>query len=140
MSMKGYLDKRSDDPSLPMNKKVSAEVNGRMMSAHPTPGPWDYIPSTEHHGPYVTSQFGSTICDFYVMSKPTERSTASGGQSRPIHHMHEMADANARLAAAAPDLLEALQIVASQITTIDNIANEEACAAVRAAIAKATGA
>lgn len=47
-------------------------------------------------------------------------------------------EANALLIAAAPDLLAALKLVASQLTTIDNIANEEACEAVKAAIAKAT--
>lgn len=49
-------------------------------------------------------------------------------------------EANARLIAAAPTMLEALKVVAAQFTTIDNICNEEACEAVRAAIAEADGA
>lgn len=45
----------------------------------PTPGPWDYVPGTEHHGPYVTSEFGSTICDFYDTAV-----NAFDGERRPI--------------------------------------------------------
>jgi len=81
------------------------------MSGH-TPGPWSYVPSTEHHGPYVTSDYGSTVCDCYTMSHPGEMSTRNGGRSKPVHFMHEMADANARLIAAAPEMLEALQHIA----------------------------
>lgn len=77
-------------------------------TAH-TPGPWDYVPSNEHHGPYVTTEHGSTVCDCYCMSNPSGLSVRNGGNSKPIHHMHEMADANARLIAAAPELLEALK-------------------------------
>ena len=61
-----------------------------------TSGPWEYIASTEHHGPYVVAPFGGDIADCYTMS------------NRPIHFQHEQADANARLIAAAPDLYEAL--------------------------------
>lgn len=70
----------------------------------PTPGPWDYVPGTEHHGPYVTSEFGSTICDFYTMTQPSMLSTASGGPSKPVLFLAEMAEPNARLAATAPEL------------------------------------
>jgi hypothetical protein len=73
-----------------------------------TPGPWEYVPSTEHHGPYVTSEFGVTVCDCYVMSNPSAPSVLNGGDSYPVHHLSEMADPNARLIAAAPDLVEAL--------------------------------
>ena len=76
--------------------------------ANYTPGPWDYVASTEHHGPYVTSNYGSTIADCYVMSQPSELSTLNGGPSKPIPHMTEMADANARLISAAPEMLVAL--------------------------------
>ena len=65
------------------------------MAEH-TPTPWDLVPSTEHHGPYITSDFGSTICDLYTMSHPGEPSTANGGRSAPVHFMAEMAEANAR--------------------------------------------
>lgn len=50
-----------------------------------------------------------------------------------------LAEAN-RLVGASRDMLEALLVVAAQFDAIDNICNQEACAAVRAAIAKATGA
>lgn len=69
-----------------------------------TPGPWDYVPSNEHHGPYVTTEYGSTVCDCYCMSNPLALSVRNGGTSKPIHHMHEMAEANARLIAAVPEL------------------------------------
>ena len=46
--------------------------------------PFDLVEATEHHGPYITTAFGTTVCDFYTMSKPMEWSTASGGTSKPI--------------------------------------------------------
>ena len=71
-----------------------------MTDAH-TPGPWDYVPGNEHHGPYITSDFGSTIADCYVLSEPGAFSSTEA--RTPIPFMHEMAEANARLIAAAPD-------------------------------------
>jgi hypothetical protein len=79
------------------------------MKDEPTPGPWEYVPSTEHHGPYITSQFGSTICDFYVMSHPGEPSERNGGKSKPISFMAEMADANAELAVVAINSYRAIK-------------------------------
>lgn len=79
------------------------------MSGGHTPGPWSVVEGTEHHGFYVTSDFGNTICDLYAMSRPGWPSTANGGDSRPVPFMHEMDGPNARLIAAAPDLLEACE-------------------------------
>ncbi len=83
------------------------------MTEQHTPGPWEYIASTEHHGPYVSGPFGGDICDCYAMSNPSALSVRNGGDSKPIPFQHEHADANARLIAAAPDLLEALRAVVS---------------------------
>jgi hypothetical protein len=43
------------------------------------------------------------------MSNLNARAVCNGGGSKPIHFMHEMADPNARLIAAAPDLLSHLK-------------------------------
>lgn len=73
-----------------------------------TPGPWEYVPSTKHHGPYVTGPYGGDICDCYTMSNPGMPSVRNGGDSRPIPFMQERADPNARLIAAAPEMLAQL--------------------------------
>lgn len=80
-----------------------------MGASKHTPGPWSYVAGTEHHGPYVTSEFGSDICDCYTMSRPDLPSALNGGPSHPIPFLAEMAEPNARLIAAAPDLLDALK-------------------------------
>jgi hypothetical protein len=82
-----------------------------MTETKHTPGPWEYIPSTEHHGPYVVGPHGGDICDCYTMSNLAERSVRNGGDSKPILFFHEMADPNARLMAAAPELLAAILLV-----------------------------
>lgn len=113
-----------------------------------TPGPWEYVPSTEYHGPYVTSNFGNTICDLYVMSNPTDWSVGNGGTSKPNSYLAEMADPNARLIAAAPEMLKALKDALESLewrTRQDNPhwdgkATPDSCiGTARAAIAKATG-
>ena len=73
-----------------------------------TPGPWEYVPGTEHHGPYVTASYGGDVADCYRMSNPDAASIRNGGTSFPIMHMGDAAEANARLIASAPALLEAL--------------------------------
>lgn len=110
-----------------------------------TPGPWEYVPSTEHHGPYVAGPFSGDICDCYTMSNPHALSVLNGGDSQPIHFQGDSADANARLIAAAPELYEALQIASGLIDTpigrrkLGLDANGEAVAAIRAALSKARG-
>jgi hypothetical protein len=71
-----------------------------------TPGPWSYVPSNENHGPYITSDFGSTICDCYTMSNPLSLAVCNGGDSRPISFLAEMADPNARLIAQSPRMAD----------------------------------
>jgi hypothetical protein len=114
------------------------------QQAKHTPGPWDYVPSTEHHGPYVTSSVGNTICDCYVMSEPGAFSTASGGPSKPIPFLAEMADPNARLIAAAPSMFAALEAIMAMGTNPDpkwnaSLRCDSMWHAARAAIKKATG-
>lgn len=110
-----------------------------MSDGKHTPGPWEYVPSTEHHGPYVTSDFGSTICDCYVMSNPSALSVRNGGDSRPILHLDEMADPNARLIAAAPELLDALKEANALLLAPAEDIKEHVLSRIRAALAKAEG-
>jgi len=100
------------------------------MSAKHTPGPWQ-----------VNSNFASQVCD----CDGTSRGCA------PIANMSGTPaerKANARLIAAAPDLLEALREVEKHLQSyVDAIEygggaaskSSERLASVRAAIAKATG-
>ena len=103
-----------------------------------TPGPWEYVASTKDHGPYVASNFGSDVCDCYTMSNPSALSVRNGGDSRPVHFLGEMADANARLIAAAPEMAEAIDLLLKSTWGTD--ASHAALARVEAALAKARGA
>lgn len=100
-----------------------------------TPGPWEYVASNEHHGPYVASYAGD-VADCYVMSNPLAASIRNGGTSYPVHHQGDSADANARLIAAAPDMLEALKACADNLASLGWQPAEQVA---RAAIAKAEG-
>jgi len=108
-----------------------------------TPGPWEYVASTDAHGPYVVAHWGGDICDCYTMSNPREAAVINGGTSRPIPFQNEAADANARLIAAAPDLYEALRAVLDldnrQTTSLLTSLPLEMISRIRAAIAKAEG-
>ena len=106
-----------------------------MTEVKHTPGPWEYVPSNENHGPYVANGWGAgDICDCYIMSKPSEIAVCNGGTSKPIHHQHGEADANARLIAAAPDLLAVCKDIEGFLKR-----SGYDTALVRAAIAKAEG-
>lgn len=74
-----------------------------------TPGPWEYVASTKDHGPYVSGPWGGDICDCYVMSNPQSPAVCNGGDSRPVHHQADRADANAKLIAAAPEMYAVLR-------------------------------
>ncbi|GFM29237.1 hypothetical protein [Novosphingobium sp. PY1] len=108
------------------------------MSGH-TPGPWDVVEATEHHGFYVISEFGNTIADLYTMSNPDMIATANGGLSKPVPFMHEMDGPNARLIAAAPELLDLLaeadRRIAWESVGLTNTFSDR----VEAALAKARG-
>lgn len=104
-----------------------------------TPGPWQYVAGCEHHGPYVTSEFGNTICDCYTMTLPNEASTRNGGPSLPAPFLAEMADPNARLIAAAPELYEALYAILSRHDGFNGLKFVEEAERGRAALAKARG-
>lgn len=91
------------------------------MSAKHTPGPWIYaIPGDS----FVASDNG-LIC---------RRPAVSGGGSAPSNW-----DANARLIAAAPELLDALQQWAHAVAIGDEVELINASAARDAAITKAIG-
>jgi hypothetical protein len=55
------------------------------MSAVWTPPlPYELIDATAHHGPYICTSYGTTVCDFYFMTDPAAFSVRNGGTSRPI--------------------------------------------------------
>lgn len=69
--------------SIALSQLIAEEKKMDSLFAH-TPLPWDYVEATEHHGDYITTAFGTTVCDFYAMSDPTAWSTANGGDSKPV--------------------------------------------------------
>lgn len=95
------------------------------MKKH-TPGPWKWV-ELEFCGKYhaLQDQSGVVICD---------DGSASGEYSPEI----DVNGANARLIAAAPELLEALEYMLETCPGIDN-AGDEARKQARSAIAKARG-
>lgn len=92
-----------------------------------TKGPWVYVPSNGNHGAYVADMDGCSVCDCYVVS--------GSGSGRLFYKFQgEMSDANARLIAATPEMLDALYEV--EATAIDAY-DPSMLAKVQAAIAKA---
>lgn len=85
------------------------------MSAH-TPGPWAV------DGHFVVRGDGTALCDVWA--------------SRPIPNAE--AEANARLIASAPDLLEALEALVWD-RDVRDVATHHDIGRARAAIAKAKG-
>lgn len=90
-----------------MTAAQSESLRGVGLVEH-TPLPWEVVEATEHHGPYIVSQFGNTIADLYCMSRPDLPSTINGGISHPISHMAEMADPNAAFIVRACNSHDAL--------------------------------
>lgn len=97
------------DARMSRNSIMKREWRGGEVSAKFTPGPWECVEATEHHGFYVVTDYGSTVCDLYAMSNPIAASVRNGGNSYPVPFIAEDCGANARLIAAAPDLLAALE-------------------------------
>lgn len=98
------------------------------MEAKHTPGPW-FITGGEMTK-YVEARIGNRLLQEVAAVGPTVADDGYGDQQQ----------ANARLIAAAPELLEALQAVLADVQDIDN----DSCLSlgvgrkVQAAIAKAT--
>ena len=89
------------------------------MSKH-TPGPWRYEYEPGYCGELLAEASGTTLAEF--VTEPSE--------------------ANARLIAAAPELLEALKLMVEQFTkgsAPSTVKDSEARIKAHAAIAKATG-
>ena len=114
------------------------------MSDH-TPGPWkaiihethDYFPSVQL-GPTLPYEDGSgeSVQEIIVNCGPTPEMVAAGEGSGSTT---ETTEANARLIAAAPDLLEACKAMLHRFGHLDTDAGKrEATGEARAAIAKAT--
>ena len=97
------------------------------MEAKHTPGPWTVA---EHHGAIDVMGVGSGVCRVFTDPNQNSLPTMLGAR------------ANARLIAAAPDLLAALTDVAVHLAEMakDNPRGQDAFVleGVRAAIAKAT--
>ena len=106
------------------------------MAKH-TPGPWA-VNHRESDMPYIVADQGKAwdnpiICNLYEDVTPEDSVTIG-----PWLEAHPNAKANARLIAAAPDLLAALQMHAALPAWPDREALIKAMDATRAAIAKAT--
>src|ERR1019366_3543176 len=58
-----------------------------------SPTPWEVVPSCDHHGPYIVTEYGSSLADLYTMSDLSSASVRNGGTSKPLPFID--ADANA---------------------------------------------
>lgn len=105
-----------------------------MTNTKHTPGPWKAV---EHHGAIDVMGVGSGVCR--VFTDPNQNSLPTMPQAR----------ANARLIAAAPDLLAALRKAMEWVEHVEAVAwdsipegmrgDNGAAWAIRSAIARATG-
>ena len=97
------------------------------MSKH-TPGPWYYVGGSDKRAaPYIRKE-GDMVPGTMAIASVTGR----GGVSESA--------ANARLIAAAPELLAALKQLTGEVTDLErNRVRESAVDAARAAIARAEG-
>ena len=115
------------------------------MNAQHTSGPWAYRPHQHDDWGIVRTKgrddmgFQRVICQANYVASPAELITHRSNNTDP-------AEANARLIAAAPELLEALEKAVEEIEDLRKYANnhggmldDERCDYARAAIAKARG-
>lgn len=116
-------------------RAVAAKMGGREGMSKHTPGPWQAIGTDPAEGGdwfWIKAQPHSALRGF---SK--EIGVVNGGQNDPEQQ------ANARLIAAAPDLLKALTEIVSQIDQGDSsgkvFSRDHCITSARAAIAQATG-
>lgn len=110
---------------------MNDESGSRAPAAAPTPGPWTVERGNFGVGRYIAGPDGAAICR--MASNTTPRT-----MQRERDGVHE---ANARLIAAAPELLEALKSASAsieQLVAIGRIpANNKGLRDARAALAKA---
>ena len=94
-----------------------------------TAGPWMYATGEDWDGAHVTDKHGRIVADCQGCDIPGTCGEVGTDE----------AEANARLIAAAPELLEALKVAESELRYHAATRNSEALEIVRAAIQKATG-
>lgn len=83
-----------------MNMQVMSRPEPKAVDSSHTPLPWDVVEATENHGPYITTLYGTTVCDLYAMSDPQGLGALlHGNERKPISFTD--ADQNAVLIAAA---------------------------------------
>jgi methionine synthase II (cobalamin-independent) len=111
----------------------NVDIEELFMNTQHTPGPWTYSRSAVQYGDwrfYVAQAEGAPYTPHYSDVATLIAETVND-ERRSIQ------EANARLIAAAPDLLEALKRLMGGTTTLQDA--QEAAQQARAAIAKATG-
>jgi hypothetical protein len=104
--MSGALEERR-----PLWERMNGAPLADNVQSWAPPVPYELVEATEHHGPYICTSYGTTVCDFYAMSDPTTLSVRNGGTSRPIPFTDaaEHAAFMVRAANAHGEMLEALK-------------------------------
>jgi hypothetical protein len=111
-----------------------------MSTFEHTAMPWEAVPGNEHHGPYITTAFGSTVCDLYAMSQPVFGSQPSKPVSftdadQNVEAIVRACNAHDRLVEIAKTLRQHLSLFCGPDDAIAN----EIFALADAAIASAEG-
>ena len=109
------------------------------MSNEHTPGPWSKAEKLNGLWWHISSEY--TVGGKHTASGRQAIACVHGESKKGSLAYAEMFEANARLIAAAPELLEALLIARDHIDMAElEISHWKDAAKIRAAIAKATGA